>query len=185
VTAIGPFYIACGLLIVAGAGKAARPANTVRALTTLIPHPRLLAVAVPLLAAGELALGVTAVIWPIPSLATAVAASYAVFAGFIIVIRRRHGALSSCGCFGTPDTPATWMHAVINVALAAASTVVAVQAPAAANIVATLRAQPLHGAPLVFAVVVGTWLAVLSFSSLAQLSAVRQALAARPGGSAS
>ena len=48
-----------------------------------------------------------------------------------------------------------------------------------------LRSQPWHGLPLVLAVLVGTWLVVLAFSSLAQLTAVRRTLAARPGGSPS
>jgi hypothetical protein len=184
VNLFGPYLIGCALLVLAGASKSVHPANTVRALASLMPYPRLLAVAVPLLAAGELGLGVAAIIWPVPVLAGAVAASYAVFAGFIIAIRIRHGAVSSCGCFGTPDTPATWVHAVINIALAAASIVVAAQA-SAGNITSALRSQPLHGVPLVFAALVGTWLVVLSFSSLAQLSAVRRTLAARPGGSPS
>jgi hypothetical protein len=175
---IGPYLMACALLVLAGASKAVRPANTARALSQLIPHPHLWAAAV----TGECVLGVAAIIWPVPALASTVALSYFVFAGFIVVIRLRHGAVSSCGCFGTPDTPGTWVHAAINVALAAASLVVALQPPAR-NIVATLRAQPLHGAPLVFAVLVGTWLVVLAFSSLAQLSAVRHALTSTRGGS--
>jgi hypothetical protein len=182
---IGPYLIACTLLVLAGTSKALRPANTARALAQLFPPASLWVVAVPLLATGECVLGVSAIIWPVPVLASAVAASYAVFAAFIIVIRLRHGAVSSCGCFGTPDTPdtpATWLHAVINAALAVASIVVAVQAPAG-DIVAILREQPLHGAPLVFAVLVGSWLVVLSFSTLAQLSAVRHALGGGPGGS--
>jgi hypothetical protein len=110
-----------------------------------------------------------------------VAVSYAVFAGFVVVIRLRHGAVSSCGCFGTPDTPATWLHAVINVFLAASSAALVVDEPGG-NIVTVLRSQPWHGLPLVLAVLVGTWLVVLAFSSLAQLTAVRRTLAVRAGG---
>jgi hypothetical protein len=181
---IGPYLIACALLVLGGASKSARPANTVRALTGVFPYPRFLALTVPLLAAGELVLGTAAIIWPVPVLAAMVAVSYAGFAGFVVVIRLRHGAVSSCGCFGTPDTPATWLHAVINVFLAASCAALAANEPGG-NIVTVFRSQPWHGLPLVLAALVGTWLVVLSFSSLAQLTAVRRTLAARPGGSPS
>jgi hypothetical protein len=181
---IGPYLIACALLVLAGASKSVRPTNTVRALAGVFPYPRLLAVTVPLLAAGELGLGTAAIIWPVPVLAALVAVSYAVFAGFVVVIRLRHGSVSSCGCFGTPDTPATWLHAVINVFLTASAAALALNEPGG-NIVTVLRSQPWHGLPLVLAVLVGTWLVVLAFSSLAQLTAVRRTLAGRPGGSPS
>jgi len=178
---IGPYLIACALLVLAGASKSVRPANTVRALSVVFPYPRLLAVTVPLLAAGELALGTAAIIWPVPVLAAMVAVSYAAFAGFVVVIRLRHGAVSSCGCFGKPDTPATWLHAVINVFLAASSAALVANEPGG-NIVTVLGSQPWHGLPLVLAVLVGSWLVVLAFSSLAQLTSVRHTLAVRAGG---
>jgi hypothetical protein len=177
---IGPYLIACGLLVLAGISKAARPANTVRALSEVFPYRRLVAVAVPLLATVELLLGAAAFLRPAPALAAAVAVSYACFAGFVVVIRLRHGAVSSCGCFGTPDTPATWLHAVINVGLAAAATVLAVSGPSG-NIVTILRSQPWHGLPLVLGVAVGMWLVFLAFSGLAQLTAVRRGLAGAGG----
>jgi hypothetical protein len=179
---IGPYLIACGLLVLAGASKAARPADTVRALSQVFPYPRLVTWAVPMLAVGELLLGAAAIVWPIPALAAAVSASYVCFAGFVIVIRLRHGAVSSCGCFGTPDTPATWLHAVINAFLAASAAVIALNEPGG-NIVTVLRAQPLDGIPLLLAVGIGMWLVVLAFSSLAQLTAVRRTLVDRVEGS--
>jgi energy-converting hydrogenase Eha subunit C len=181
---IGPYLIACGLLVLAGLSKAARPGNTVRALAQVFPYPRLVAAVVPILAVGELTLGAAAIVWPIPVFAAAVSASYVGFAGFVVVIRLRHGALSSCGCFGTPDTPATWLHVVINVFLAASSAVIALDEPVG-NIVTVLRSQPLHGIPLLLAVGVGMWLVVLAFSSLAQLTAVRRTLVDRVEGSSS
>ena len=44
------------------------------------------------------------------------------FAGFAVVVafaRHRGGAIASCGCFGTPDTPATLVHVAVNTGLAA------------------------------------------------------------------
>jgi methylamine utilization protein MauE len=181
---IGPYLIACGLLVVAGASKAVRPANTVRALSQVLPFPRLIAVAVPTLAAGEMGLGVAAIFWPVPALAAAVAGSYALFAAFVLAVRLRHGALSSCGCFGTPDTPATWLHAVINVFLAVSGLVVALNEPGP-TVVSMLRPQPLDGAPLVLAALVGIFLVVLAFTRLAQLTAVGHALRTSVGESPS
>ncbi len=54
---IGPYLIACVLLVVAGAAKAVRPSNTVRGLAQVFAYPRLLAVTVPLVAIGEMILG--------------------------------------------------------------------------------------------------------------------------------
>jgi tellurite resistance protein TehA-like permease len=104
------------------------------------------------------------------------------FAGFVIVIRLRHGAVSSCGCFGTPDTPATWLHAAINAFLAASAAVIALNEPGG-NIVTVLRSQPGDGIPLLLAVGIGMWLVVLAFSRLAQLTAVRRTLVGRVEGS--
>jgi hypothetical protein len=181
---IGPYLMACGLLVLAGAMKLVRPAGTVRALAQVFGLRRLLTAAVPVLAALELALGTAAVIWPRPALAGAVAVSYALFAGFIVTVRLRHGALSSCGCFGTPDTPATWLHAVGNVLLGLSAVVIAAQRPAG-NLAMILSRQPLHGVPLVLASLVGMSLFVLAFSRLAQLTAVRHTLAVRVGESPS
>jgi hypothetical protein len=181
---IGPYLIACGLLVLAGVTKAARPADTVRALSQVFSYPRLVAWAVPILAVGELILGAAAMVWPIPVLAAAVSVSYVCFAGFIVVIRLHHGAVSSCGCFGTPDTPATWLHAAINAFLAASAAVIALNEPGS-NIVTVLRAQPFDGIPLLLAVGIGMWLVVLAFSRLAQLTEIRRTLASRVEGSSS
>ncbi len=177
---IGPYLIACTLLVLAGASKAVRPAYTVRGLAGVFGHPRLLAVAVPLVAAGELLLGLAAFARPIPALAIAVSASYACFAAAVVVLRNQGGALASCGCFGTPDTPATGLHAVVNAALAVSGAVIAA-VPPGGTVATVLDRQPLHGVPLLLAVAVGTWLVVLVFTSLARLTAVRRDLVTLPG----
>jgi hypothetical protein len=178
---IGPYLIACALLVVAGASKVVRPADTVRALGQISPHPRLLRAAVPVLAAAECALGAVAFIRPGLAVAVAVAASFAAFTVVVLAVRQRGGPLSTCGCFGTPDTPATWWHAAINGLLALACAGWAVK-PSGGSIGSILRAQPWDGLPLLVAVAIGTWLVVLVFTRLAQLTAVRAALASRPGG---
>ena len=62
---------------------------------------------------------------PRPGSAWLVALSFAGFAVFVAYARHRGGAISSCGCFGTPDTPATVLHVVVNVGLAVAAAAVA------------------------------------------------------------
>jgi hypothetical protein len=138
-----------------------------------------------MMAAGEAALGAVALAWPRTAPAAAVCASYVVFAAYVVAVRRRHGPLATCGCFGTPDTPATSLHVVVNVALAVAAGITAA-APPGRSIMGDLAAQPWHGAPLLLACAVACWLVVLTLSSLAKLQAVRALLsgpgdAARPG----
>ena len=98
--------------------------------------------------------------------------AYAGFAVFILVALRRGWALSSCGCFGRPDTPPTPAHAVLN-AGAAASAVwwaggvgVAGPRPGRAGWAARARSlghsdEPWHGGPLALLVVVLCGLAYL------------------------
>ena len=51
---------------------------------------------------------------PGPSPGALVAFAYAGFAVFVLVALRRGWALTSCGCFGRPDTPPTLTHVVLN-----------------------------------------------------------------------
>jgi len=171
---MGPYLVACTLLMVAGVAKALRPADTARAVSAVIPVR--LAVAAPLVrigAATEGVLGTVGLLHPSAWAASAVAASYLLFAGFVVVVLTRGGPLASCGCFGTPDTPATRLHVVVDLVLAAAALVVAVRVPAG-WLPALLAAQPWHGVPLVMASVLGAWVAALAMTRLAVLGAVRR-----------
>ena len=116
---IGLYLIAAGLLVVAGTAKAAQPDDTARAVAGLLPSPpslRLLRYVVRVGALAEAALGAVALMFPRPATAALVAASYLCFFG--VVAYHRGGPLATCGCFGTPDTPPTIVHVVINVGLA-------------------------------------------------------------------
>ncbi|MGH9079945.1 MAG: MauE/DoxX family redox-associated membrane protein, partial [Acidimicrobiales bacterium] len=113
----GLYLVACFLLIVAGAGKAARPDDTARALVAL-PRTRLplnwVRSLVRMGSVAELSLGLAGLLVPGPTVVWLVAASYALFATVVAYTRWRGGALASCGCFGTPDTPATALHVVVD-----------------------------------------------------------------------
>jgi hypothetical protein len=179
----GPYLIGCILLIVAGVMKAARPDDTARALVTNVPRPLRSLVRFPvlrssirILACAEAGVGLTALLVPRPLLAALVAGSYLAFAGVVAYARSQGAALASCGCFGTPDTPATYVHVRIDLLLAGSAVLSAVNGPRAGWIVTVLAHQPLRGAPLVALTAVGTALAYLTLSGLARLRGVRVAL---------
>jgi hypothetical protein len=170
---IGLYFVGCGLLVAAGAAKAVRPDDTARALAVAVPlglQPmrRLVRSG----AVVEAALGVTALVFPRPWSAGLVALSFTAFALFVAYARSAGGAIASCGCFGTPDTPATMVHVTINGALAVAAAVVAWSAPSG-TLVSVLSHQPMYGVPLVAVSALCAWLVYLAVSVLAALQAAR------------
>jgi hypothetical protein len=178
---IGLYLIAAGLLLVAGVAKAARPDDTARAMAALAPGSpslRVLRSAVRTGALAEAALGALALVLPRPATALLVALSYVCFFGVVGYARWRGGPLATCGCFGRADTPPTVLHMVLDVALAAAATAVALGAPGDGTLVAELAHQPWDGFPLVFVSAVGLWLTALALSALAALTGARRS--ARP-----
>jgi hypothetical protein len=102
-----------------------------------------------------------------------VGASYFAFAGLIWYARSRGGALASCGCFGQADTPATALHAAIDVVIGAAAVATAVASPSSGWLMTVLAHQPLRGLPLLALTAVGAGVTYLTLSGLAPLQAVR------------
>jgi hypothetical protein len=185
---IGLYLVGCVLLAWAGLLKAWRPDDTARAMVPLVParlrphiRARRMRTVVRSVALVEAGLGTTAAALPRPALAGAVAASYLLFAGLVAFARSHGGALASCGCFGTPDSPATLLHVVVDLALGLAATVAAVAASGDATLASVLRHQPLHGAPLALLVGVGAWLTYLTLSVLATVQAARVAVGSPAG----
>ena len=173
---IGPYLAACALLVVAGVAKAVRPGDTARAVVATVPMPpragRLL---VRTGAAVEAVVGTAGLVHPSPWTAGLVACSYLGFAAFVAVVLTRGGPLASCGCFGKPDTPATRLHVVVDLALAGSAVAVAGGVPA--QWTPTLLAhQPGHGVPLVLMSGLAAWLAFLALGRLAELGAARRLL---------
>jgi hypothetical protein len=178
---IGVFFIACGLLVLGGVAKAVRPDDTARALVLLLPGriSRVLSFTltrrvIRIGALMEAALGACALVFPRPITAALVALSYTVFLFTVVYARRRGGPLSTCGCFGRPDTPPTALHVVLNVIFVATAVSVAVRPPQFTALTSLLENQPWDGAPLLLASGVGVWLAYLALSPLASLEAVRR-----------
>jgi Methylamine utilisation protein MauE len=178
---IGVYLIGCTLLVAAGAMKVVRPDDTARALAPLVPAQlgsladvRRFRSVIRLAALFEVGLGAVAFLWPRAASAALVAASYVVFAGVVALARARGGSLASCGCFGTPDTPATLLHVAVDVVFAGAAILVATSAPSGGTILTALGHQPLHGAALLLLAGVGAWLTYLTLSMLGALEVARR-----------
>lgn len=178
---IGLFFIASGLLVLAGIAKAFRPEDTARALLEFVPGRlsriaslRAARLVVRVGAIAEAAIGACALLWPRPVTAALVACSYALFAVVVLYARLHGGALSTCGCFGRPDTPATWLHVAVNVLLTAAAVTIGVRASSDATTVSSLSHQPWAGVPLLFVSAVGLYLTYLALSPLATLEGARR-----------
>ena len=157
----GPFAAAAVLLVVAGVGKVRRPRDTARALTLLgLP---LRDWSVRLIGAGEVALGVAALSVDHWAVATLVALAYAAFAGVVALALVRGGPLSSCGCFGKPDTPPTRLHLGLNLGA------VAVAATAPAPLAAVVAEDSARAVPFVALVALTAWFTYLAIARLAPL----------------
>lgn len=179
---IGPYLAASALLVVAGAAKFARPDGSARAFAPLVHWPfGRLRVIVRVAAAAEVGIGLVAIVLPRPLTAGLVAVSYLAFAIVVLVVRSRGGSLASCGCFGTPDTPATRLHVVVDLGLAGAAVTVAAVGPTTGSITSVLAHQPWAGVPLVLASAACAWLVYLALSPLAALHGARHLAGATRG----
>ena len=121
----GPFLASAALLVVAGAGKLRDPLPLARALRLAGLPVSVTGVRVG--AVAELVLGLVALVTGSAVAAAGVAASYALFTGFVLLGLRRGTALASCGCFGSAETPPTWTHVALTGAMAVVAAAVAVR----------------------------------------------------------
>lgn len=177
---IGLYLVACTILVIAGTMKFLRPDDTARALVPVTPvllrqfvgfeHVRILIRTGALI---EATVGVVALLVPGPVPAALIAGSYCAFAAVVMLVRSKGGAIASCGCFGKPDTPATRLHVVVNLALAFSGVAVAFNAPIDRSIIGAFAGQPLGGIPLVLVSALCVWLTYLVLSSLPKLHADR------------
>jgi hypothetical protein len=159
--ATAPYLAATAILLAAGVAKLVRPNDTARALQIAgLPSHRIL---VRLGAPAEVALASAALLRPGPVTGSLVAAAYAGFAGFVLVALIRGWPLSSCGCFGRPDTRSSYGHAALNAGAAAAAGWWAGTGPATLG--PLFYHQPWHGAPLALVSAVITALAYLVWTN--------------------
>lgn len=156
-----PFLAAVAVLIAAGVAKAVRPDFTARALRDAgLPATRSIVRAG---AGAEVAVGAAALAWPGWATGLLVSASYLAFAVFVATALRKGWALSSCGCFGRPDSRPNASHVVLDVAAAGVSIWWSAHAPVALG--SGLSSQPWQGAPLVLAAAVVAFLAYLVWTN--------------------
>ncbi len=164
----GPFAAFALLLAVAGTAKAIRPLPTSRALRAAgLPSAAGL---VRLLGAFEAVLAVVALAVAGPVPAALIAISYASFAAFVGYARARGLSISSCGCFGKPDTPPTTAHLVVNLA-AALLAVIAAAAPGPSPL-GQLARSPGAGVPFTALVLLIATLGYLALAEWPRLVAV-------------
>jgi len=166
-TFAGPLLVGAALLFAGGVSKLARPGNMARAFRAA--NLRLGVGGIRALAFAEAVVAVGAVVvggW-LP--AALVALSYGAFAVFVAIALARGWALSSCGCFGTPDSPPTAVHVVIDLMLAAGAAVAAIEGRAAP--VALISSRPAWGTAMVAASAVTAGLAYLALVRLPRLRA--------------
>jgi hypothetical protein len=109
---LGPLMVSSLVLAAAGAAKLVRPNDTARALR--VSGIRATPSFVRAGSVMEFAIASIALLTSAPVAAAALAASYALFAVFMAWALRTGAPIASCGCFGTPDTPPTRTHVVIN-----------------------------------------------------------------------
>lgn len=105
------------LVCAAGIGKLIDPRHTSGALSQMGLPSRWALVRV--LGVAELAIGAAVVVFAGPVSTVLLAVLYLGFGVFVIAALRSGTPLSSCGCFGRPDTPPSGTHLVVNMAAAA------------------------------------------------------------------
>jgi hypothetical protein len=158
----GWFFITAALLVLSGGSKFRDPEPTRGALRAArLPSSRHAVLA---LATAEIAIAATALLWPSPWAAGAVAVAYFGFAGFVAAALARRWPIQSCGCFGRSDSRPGASHLVVNLANAGAA--VAVAAAGGLDLGSILAAQPGAGLPYIGFVAIGSFLLALVMSEL-------------------
>ena len=159
--------IFAALLLPTGWAKLRKPYETARALRSVgWPGNRMLALALGLVevVVGLWVLGIGST--------TSVIALGALYSGFLLwlaVAFKAGGVVSSCGCAGTPDTPPTAAHTILN--LAALATVAIDLASDQPGVIVP-SAGLLEWTTTVAIVVVGSWLALMLITSGARLTGI-------------
>jgi hypothetical protein len=112
VIAAAPLSVLAALLIVSGAEKWARPLTAASALHRAgVPAPR---VAARVVAAGEIGVGLLALVGGGRVGALALGLVYAGFLGFLAVQRAAGDFGVPCGCFGASDAPLGAAHVAVD-----------------------------------------------------------------------
>lgn len=168
-----PFFAASGVLVASGGSKLRLTSPSERALYAAgFPSGPPVVRA---LGAIEIAVGVTALLAPVPVAALAVAALYLLFAVFLGTLLARRVPAASCGCAGERDLPPSWLHVAMNLVVVAVAIGVAATAGSEPTGVMRFAADtPLAGVPFVFGVLLIAWLSMLVVAYVPSLFASYQ-----------
>jgi hypothetical protein len=154
-----PLLVASVVLCVAGIAKLRSPEAASRALAGgRLPSGRGL---VRGFAAGELILGAWSLISPNRLTAAAVCVVFVLFTVLSALLARR---ASSCGCFGTDDTPATALQSLLSAGFALAAAAACAWPPHGLNWIA--GRSPGLGAALLAGVAAAAYATVLAYTEL-------------------
>jgi methylamine utilization protein MauE len=165
----GPFAIAAVLLLIGGALKAVQPGDTARALSALrLPSSPVL---VRSGAMVEAAIGASALAFGDRLSASLVAVSYGAFGAFVLAAMVRGTPISSCGCFGRPDTPPTAIHVAVDAA--AAVTAVGMALGSGPRLPDGLSDHPSLAILFVVVVAAGAFLVFIVLTTLSSAAAAR------------
>lgn len=153
-----PFFLAAGLLILAGAVKVVTPDATAQAILDAgLPGSRVIARAVGVV---EIVTGLFACLAPAAGGAIACGALYLGFAGFLGYVLLAHPDAGSCGCAGPTPVPPSRLHLTLNVlASAVAFGYVFTAAP---SLPTWLGSLGWGAAPVALGLALAGWLAVVA-----------------------
>lgn len=159
---VGPLSMICGVLAVAGVAKVLSPRPTRQALALIgLAIPSL---GVRLVGLAELGLAAATVAFGGTVLTVLVGVLHLGFALVVVALLRRPDA-TSCGCFGSIDTPVSAVHLIANV-VSAAVAFAAFGAPGLASVIAE---QPGGGVAYLLLIATGTAGAVAVLTLVPQL----------------
>jgi len=165
----GPIYALAGIIGIAGALKLTQPGPATRALRAAGLPGSLAAVRV--LGMSEMVIGAIAISLGTTLTATSMAVYYAGFAVFALVLMRRGGNETPCGCFGEPAAPepTTWVHVTMNL-IATVLCLAAVLWPTG-GVLDVLANQPWAGIPFLVLTALCGWLWYLALTAFPALLA--------------
>ena len=161
----GPFFGAALLLVAGGAAKLRRPAPAARALTAArIPGGTTSARAI---GSTEIAAGTAAMLAPTVGTAALVTSLYVAFAVFVAAVASGRVLTPSCGCLGERDTPASLLHAVLDLLAAAVALIAVVWQPR--SLPTMVSSSPLNGVLFLLGVSLIAYLAYLAAAYVPEL----------------
>jgi hypothetical protein len=155
VTASSLFFVAAGLLAVAGVTKLGNPAPTARALENVGLDVGSLPVRC--LGGLELVVGVSSLFRPGLQTGAALACLYGGLTAFLVWLRFRPDSASlSCGCLGTQESPPSLLHILSNLVAIACGVWVALHA--SPSVIGVIKAEGVAAVPYGLSLFVLGWL---------------------------